>query len=291
MKYKLLFLLTMQRMIYNTIIHHSSIINFPCNYLLLLSDLIRCTVCFVMYITFKPDKKLSHDVNIIIFPALLYYINQTSEFYGMTWLDPSMHQMLYQINIIFAALVSPKRLNIQQKISIACLFIGICTVLFNRDDVIVLPHHSHIYGIFCTIIAAASAAIGSQAFEDVLKSEHNTTWKRQLQLSFFSLIGAIFSCYIENIHYNNIYHLSNELAVLVIIKTLGDIIIPFVLKYLDNITKGVSDTMATMLSLPLSQLMYNWHPHIGFYIGSTLVSTSAMFYVFSKNNQHKTLHV
>ena len=152
MKYKLLFLLTMQRMIYNTIIHHSSIINFPCNYLLLLSDLIRCTVCLVMYITFKPDKDVSHDVNIMIFPALLYYINQTSEFYGMTWLDPSMHQMIYQINIIFAALVSPKRLNIQQKMSIACLFIGICTVLFNRDDVIVLPHHSHIYGIFVRLL-------------------------------------------------------------------------------------------------------------------------------------------
>ena len=72
--------------------------------------------------------------------------------------------------------------------------------------------------------------------------------------------------------------ISNILMVLVFIKCIGDIIIPFVLKYSDNVTKEFADTLSMLMALPLSQILYHWHPHIVFYIGTIIILFSTYFF-------------
>ena len=68
------------------------------------------------------------------------------------------------------------------------------------------------------------------------------------------------------------------MMMLVLIKCLGDIIIPFVLKYASNVVKGFSDTLAVMMSIILTQVLYHWHPHVEFYIGATFIFIAAFMF-------------
>lgn len=291
MKYKLLVALSVQRTLYNILIHHAGVANYSYNSLLLLIDTIRFTVCFIMVCIQKKPIKHTTDWKIMLFPAMLSFIKQNTIFYGMLLLDPSLHQLVYQINIIFSALITPMRLTSRQKMSILSLFLGICIVLYNRDDIILLPQHSRVEGIIFTIVAAGTAAMSSQAFEDILKSEKETTWTRQMQMSALGLIAAFFSCIFEYEKIQASNGISNILMVLVFIKCIGDIIIPFVLKYSDNVTKGFADTLSMLMALPLSQILYHWHPHIGFYIGTIIILFSTYIFNDSKRKVNKVLFV
>lgn len=291
MKYKLLVALSIQRTLYNILIHHAGVANYSYSSLLLLIDTIRFSVCCIMVYIHPSPIKLHNNWKIMIFPAMLSFIKQNSVFYGMLLLDPSLHQLVYQINIIFSALITHIHLTHRQKISIITLFIGICIVLYNRDDIILLPHHSRIEGIIFTIIAAGTSAMSSQAFEDILKAEKQTTWVRQLQMSGLGLIGAFFSCIFDYEKIKNSDGISHILLILVFIKCAGDIIIPFVLKYTDNVTKGFADTLSMLMALPLSQILYHWHPHIGFYIGTIIILFSTYIFNDSKRKVNKVLFV
>lgn len=292
MKFKLLFALSIQRTLYNILIHHAGVENYSYSLLLLIIDTVHFFVCCIMvYLNPNPNIHPHTKWKIMILPAILTFIQQNTTFYGMLLLDPSLHQLIYQINIIFSALITPIKLTSKQNISIITLFIGICIVLLNRSDIVVLPQHSHLEGIIFTIIAAGAAAMSAQAFEDILKAEYKTTWVRQLQLSGLGLSGAIVSCMVEHEKIKKTNRLSNVILLLVFIKCIGDIIIPFVLKYADNVTKGFSDTLAMIMAIPLSQILYHWHPHGGFYIGTIIILLSTYIFNDSKRKVNKVLFV
>jgi len=192
-------------------------------------------------------------------------------FIGMVHLEPSLFQMIYQTNIIFTSLITTRTLNLYQRGSIFLLFFGICTVLWHRPR---LPVHSPLKGMLFTVVGAASSALESQTLEDVLKSETNTTWVRELQLAFFGLLFNLPGMYDFDVALPQ-----NFILILVLIKCVGDIILPFVLKYADNVTRSISNTMATFVALILSRIIYHWKPDFGFYIGSVIIFIGAYTFI------------
>lgn len=277
MKYKLLLALAIQRTIYNVLIHRAGVERYSAPLILLMIDAIHLFVSIVM-VSLTGWTKDTSDWRPMILPAILSFIKNNCIFWGMMFLDPSLHQLTYQINIIFASLITPIRLTNRQRISILFLFVGICIILYNRDDSPQLPQHHPIAGIILTIIGAASSASSNQAFEDIIKKEENTTWVRQLQMSALGVVGSILSCIQEREYIIESEPISNIMMTLVLIKCLGDIIIPFVLKYASNVIKGFSDTLAVMMAIVLTQVLYHWHPHVQFYIGSALIFSAAFMF-------------
>lgn len=277
MKYKLLVALAIQRTIYNVLIHRAGVERYSAPLILLMIDAIHLFVAIIM-VSLTGWTKNTSDWRPMILPAILSFIKNNCIFWGMMFLDPSLHQLTYQINIIFASLITPIRLSNKQRISILFLFVGICIILYNRDDALQLPQHHQITGIILTIIGAASAAASNQAFEDIIKKEENTTWVRQLQMSSLGVVGSILSCIQEREYIIESEPISNIMMTLVLIKCLGDIIIPFVLKYASNVIKGFSDTLAVMMAIVLTQVLYHWHPHVQFYIGSALIFSAAFMF-------------
>tara|TARA_E500000331_G_scaffold318914_1_gene331262 strand:- start:164 stop:1039 length:876 start_codon:yes stop_codon:yes gene_type:complete len=283
MKYKLLFALAIQRIIYNILIHTAGIEHYSAPLALLMIDSIHFCISVIM-VTLTGWEKSPGNWKIMLLPAILAFLHNNFQFYGMLYLDPYMHQMVYQINIIFASLITPIKLSIKQRISIFVLFVGICIVLYHRDDALILPQHNHMIGIMLTIIAAASSASSNQAFEDIIKKEYSTTWARQMQMSGLGVIGSIISCIQE---YNFIIEsepISTLTFILVIINCSGNIIIPFVLKYSSNVVKGFSDTLAVLMSFIISQILYHWQPHPEFYIGIVLIIIAAIMFQSEKKN-------
>ena len=277
MKYKLLIALAIQRTIYNVLIHRAGVEHYSAPFVLLMIDSIHFFVSVIM-VSITGWTTHNTDWRPMLLPAILAWVKNNALFWGMLYLDPSLHQLVYQINIIFASLITPIKLSIRQRLSIFFLFIGICIILYHRDDALYLPQHQHIAGITLTIIGAATSAASNQAFEDIIKQEVGNTWVRQLQLSALGVVGAILSCIQERDYIINSSPISNPMMMLVLIKCLGDIIIPFVLKYASNVVKGFSDTLAVLLSIILTQVLYHWTPHVEFYIGSAFIFLAAFMF-------------
>ena len=273
MKYKILFSLAFQTIVYNILIHHSVLLNYNFNLLSLASEFMHF---FISFLIIQVHHIKMQKWNIMIMPSILYFIQHVTRYYGMTMLDPSLYQFLFQINLIFSAIISPKKLNLRQNICIIFLFFGICIVLFNRHDINVLRTHSHLKGIFFTILAAATHAITSRYVETILKSEKDSIWCRHLQLSSFGVLCSSVSCVIDNEHLH--HDIPASIMILVGIKCLGDIILPFALKYTDNVTTSISHSIAAMIALILSHNLYHWRPHNGFYIGSFMIVSAVYFF-------------
>ena len=292
MKYKLLIALAIQRTIYNVLIHRAGVEKYSAPLVLLLIDAIHLFVSIIM-VSLTGWTTNKSDWRPMILPAILSFIKNNCIFWGMMFLDPSLHQLTYQINNIFASLITPIHLTSRQRFSILFLFVGICIILYNRDDALQLPQHHQISGIILTIIGAASSAASNQAFEDIIKKENDTTWVRQLQMSALGVVGSLVSCIQEREYIINSEPISNTMMTLVLIKCLGDIIIPFVLKYASNIIKGFSDTLAIMMSIILSQVLYHWQPHVHFYVGTALIFIAAFMFnhEIEKKIKHKILTV
>tara|TARA_E500000331_G_scaffold6410_1_gene6208 strand:+ start:33004 stop:33453 length:450 start_codon:yes stop_codon:yes gene_type:complete len=140
-------------------------------------------------------------------------------------------------------------------------------------------------GIFFTIIGAGASAASHQAFEDIIKKETGSVWVRQLQLSALGVVGAILSCLQEYEYIIKSDPISDLMMGLVLVKCTGDIIIPFVLKYTSNVVKGFSDTLAVMMAMILTQVLYHWHPHLNFWIGAVLIFTAAFMFNHEKENK------
>ena len=282
MKYKLLIALAVQRTIYNILIHRAGVENYSAPMVLLLIDAIHFSISLAMVTLIGWDSSSGGNWKIMLFPAILSFFKNNFLFFGMMYLDPSLYQMVYQINIVFASLITPKELSIRQRVSIFLLFFGICIILYNRDDAIHLPQHKHSLGIVITILGAAASASSDQAFEDIVKQEYNSTWVRQMQMSALGCVGAVISCIQDYEDIRDSDPITAPTFVLVIIKCAGDIIIPFVLKYADNVIKGFSDTLAVLLAFVISQILYHWHPHLEFWIGLILIVTAAVMFNHEK---------
>lgn len=282
MKYRLLIALAVQRTIYNILIHRAGVEHYSAPMMLLLIDVIHFFVALVMATITGWDNRPANNWKIMVFPAILSFFKNNFLFFGMMYLDPSMYQMIYQINIVFASLITPRPLSRRQRVSIFLLFFGICIILYNQEDAIHLPQHRHLFGIILTILGAASSATSDQAFEDIVKQEYNSTWVRQVQMAGLGIIGAIISCIQDYQYIRDSDPIATTTFVMVLIKCAGDIIIPFVLKYADNVVKGFSDTLAVLMAFIISQILYHWKPHIEFWIGLALILIAAVMFNHEK---------
>ena len=275
MKYNILLCLAIQSTTYNIMSHHAHIMNYPIEIIYFLSEMVHIIVCLTQI---RRETLSIYNIKYLVLPFVILIIHNISINYGIEYLEPTLRQLIYQLNILFATLISPKRLSTRQIISAICLFIGIIIVLVCRNEVITLPHHSQTFGILCTITAAGLNALYNQYVEDVLKSEKNTTWTRQLQLALCGQLLASVMC-LWNRH--DIINVPISAWCLVVLKSVGNVLIPFVLKYMDNMTKIFSDTIATFFSLVISQIIYHWHPQLGFYSGTMMIIVSTYLFLSS----------
>lgn len=275
MKYNILLCLAIQSTTYNIMSHHAHIIHYPIEIIYFLSEMVHIMVCLTQI---RHESLSIYNIKSLVIPFIILIIHNVTINYGIEYLEPTLRQLIYQLNILFATLISPKRLSTRQIISAMFLFIGIVIVLVCRNEVVTLPHHSQTFGILCTIAAAGLNALYNQYVEDVLKSEKNTTWTRQLQLALCGQLLASVMC-LWNRH--DIINVPISAWCLVVLKSVGNILIPFVLKYMDNMTKIFSDTVATFFSLVISQIIYNWHPQIGFYSGTMMIIVSTYLFLSS----------
>ena len=273
MKYKILFLLAIQKVIYNIIVYQGHI-SFNIVSVLLISELIRMIISSFIYIVFYRNEiheKKSWDR--IIIPSFIGFIEHNTLFYGMTYLPPTTFQIIYQFHILFGAILSPHKLTRKQQISILLLTIGLISVLSGND---VSVQSNQFKGIIFTLIGTAADAIASTKVEKIVKERTSSIWLKQMQLSTIGVMSNLIALIANDTDF--FYGFNIYVAHVILIQSLGSIIVPFVLKYTDNVTRGVANSLSMMISIVLSKVLYFWKPPIHFYFGVTLICIAIFLY-------------
>lgn len=248
----------------------------------------------------------------ISIPALLYLLQNSLLYVALSNLTAPMFQVTYQGKLVTTALVSVFMLNrsytVQQWICLVVLSTGVAIVVLGskKDDggssSQQAGEQDMVLGLVAVTISCLSSALAGVYFEKVLKKKGGdkgqesppSLWMRNIQMAFFSVIIAI--C--QN-HYNTMYpseeaikassagggdkpylHGFNAWAwVLVGLQAGGGLLVAAVIKYADNVLKGLATGVSVVVATAASTFLFQTPLHGQFVVGATMILASV--YVFS----------
>lgn len=192
----------------------------------------------------------------VAIPAVLYFIQNFLTYVALENLIAPIFQVTYQGKLLFAAILSVNVLRhyytTQQWCCLFFMSIGIAIVLLGEhshdDDV----NQNTVLGLTSVAIAGLCSASASIYFEIVVKEENSkaTLFMRNIQLSFFSLIIATSSCFIrrKNAEKTFFHGFSTWAWILVLLQASGGLAVSLVLKYFDNVVRGLATGSSVILS-------------------------------------------
>ncbi|MBW0497163.1 hypothetical protein O181_036878 [Austropuccinia psidii MF-1] len=221
---------------------------------------------------------MSPDCWKLSIPAILYVIQNNLQFVAAANLDVATFSVTYQLKILTTALCSVvmlgRRLSPLKWISLLFLAVGVALVQLQNvsQDTPSARTATKTADRFVGFVAVTSACFTSGLagvyFELVLKSSGKVDlWIRNIQLSLFSLLPALFTTFVTSSHDGYLFANFGFWAwATVLTQVLGGLVTALVIKFADNILKG----FATSLSIILSTLAGV------FLFGSPLPITSAL---------------
>jgi UDP-sugar transporter A1/2/3 len=145
-------------------------------------------------------------------------------------------------------------------------------------------------GLLSVLVACFSSAFAGVYFEFVLKKpskgELVSLWMRNFQLAFFSSVIAGFQILYEN-HKIDVsvqemkpilYGFDFWVWVLVALQAGGGLLIAAIIKYADNVLKGLSTGVAVAVSTFCSMLIFGTPITLQFAFGATIILTSVYWF-------------
>ncbi|KAI0362552.1 hypothetical protein OH77DRAFT_1442279 [Trametes cingulata] len=239
-------------------------------------------------------------------PALLYVVQNSLQFVAISNLPVATFQVTYQMKILttaaFSVALLRKRLSSSKWISLFFLAIGVAIVQLQTVGTRQVPAntpvgsahdsaplHIHIMsplkGFGAVTAACFTSGLAGVYFEMVLKNSKADLWVRNVQLSLFSLLPAIFPLFFENYHpahggiwANLLRNFGGWAWATVSIQVLGGLITAIVIKYSDNILKGFATSLSIVLSFLASVALFGFRITPSFVIGSSIVLVATWMY-------------
>ena len=247
---------------------------------------------------------------LMIVPAVLYAIQGVLLILSLKYLDPTVFQILYQMRILFLAMMM--RVALDFKLSqirwaaLVALIVGIVLAqlaMQRKDSGKAGDEEAHkswsIEGTLAALMGAFLSAFSGVFTEFVYKKRGNffTLSARSLHLAFFSLVyfWFVFARDVWNMQDNASMSMrvSEFLATffdgftglvwfLVVLQAMGGILVGLVVCYCDNIVKSFSTAFAIVLSGTASVFLFNLPLEPLFLLGSLLVMSSITVYSLKK---------
>ncbi|KAI0672811.1 nucleotide-sugar transporter-domain-containing protein [Trametes maxima] len=239
-------------------------------------------------------------------PALLYVIQNSLQFVAISNLPVATFQVTYQMKILttaaFSVALLRKKLSSSKWISLCFLAIGVAIVQLQTIGTREVPAntpvgsahdsaplHIHIMsplkGFGAVTAACFTSGLAGVYFEMVLKNSKADLWVRNVQLSLFSLLPAIFPLFFETYHpahggiwANLLRNFGGWAWATVSIQVLGGLITAIVIKYSDNILKGFATSLSIVLSFLASVALFGFRITPSFVIGSSVVLVATWMY-------------
>ena len=241
-------------------------------------------------------------------PAVLYVIQNSLQFVAIGNLPVATFQVTYQMKILttaaFSVILLRKSLSPTKWMALCFLALGVGIVQIQSTaanspahksvNVPVgsahdaAPVHIHIMsplkGFGAVTAACFTSGLAGVYFEMVLKGSKADLWVRNVQLSLFSLVPALFPIIFSS-HQNSQGFFRDLLKNFggwawgtVAIQTFGGLVTAVVIKYSDNILKGFATSLAIILSFLASVALFDFRLTPSFMVGSTTVLVATWMY-------------
>mmetsp|Transcript_6730 Transcript_6730/g.10222 ORF Transcript_6730/g.10222 Transcript_6730/m.10222 type:complete len:376 (+) Transcript_6730:384-1511(+) len=235
----------------------------------------------------------------ISIPSLLYLLQNSLLYVALSNLSAPMFQVTYQTKLLTTAVVSvimlQRRYSLKQWICLTTLGLGVAmVVIFATEEKEVdddKPAQSMVKGLSAVSVACFCSALAGVYFEKVLKKSTTgangeqkkpvSLWMRNVQMAFFSVIIGIV----------NGYRLTGSDAtkpfmhgfdfwvwVLVALQAGGGLLVAAVIKYADNVLKGMATGVSVVTSTACSMVLFNTPLTIHFFIGACIILVSVYFF-------------
>jgi UDP-sugar transporter A1/2/3 len=234
----------------------------------------------------------------IMIPALLYLVQNTLLYVALSNLTAPLFQVTYQGKLVTTAIVSVIMLNrkytFQQWICLVTLSVGVAVVVLDEksDDKKAeesQTEQSLFVGLISVTIACLSSALAGVYFEKVIKSASGekqkpvSVWMRNIQLALFTIIIAlgkgIFSG--ENSEASSLHYLHGFTFwpwVLVCLQAGGGLLVAAVIKYADNVLKGLATAVSVCFATAMSFVLFHTPITGQFLVGAVVILASVYFF-------------
>ena len=241
--------------------------------------------------------KRPFDALKITIPALLYLLQNTLLYVALANLTAPLFQVTYQGKLVTTAIISVLMLNRkyspQQWICLVMLSLGVAVVVLDKpkedeEDKADSVEQSMAKGLVAVSVACCSSALAGVYFEKVIKtaggkSKPVSVWMRNIQLAFFSIITAVFQGTISKDNDRPagqpyLYGFTFWAWVLVMLQAGGGMLVAAVIKYADNVLKGLATGVSVCVATGMSFLLFGTHISGQFVAGAAVILTSVYFF-------------
>eukprot|EP00592_Proboscia_alata_P006603 CAMPEP_0194360138 /NCGR_PEP_ID=MMETSP0174-20130528/7417_1 /TAXON_ID=216777 /ORGANISM="Proboscia alata, Strain PI-D3" /LENGTH=372 /DNA_ID=CAMNT_0039131429 /DNA_START=137 /DNA_END=1255 /DNA_ORIENTATION=+ len=248
----------------------------------------------------------------ILVPALLYLIQNTLLYTALSNLSAPLFQVTYQSKLLTTAIVSVFMLNrkytFQQWVCLGTLGVGVAIVVLGEkkkssegddlsNELNDAPEQSLKIGLVAVAISCLSSALAGVYFEKVVKnvgisdgSAPVSLWMRNIQMSFFSIIIAVLQkAYNENKALTDgdedgilekpfMFGFTAWVWVLICLQSGGGLLVAAVIKYADNVLKGLATGVSVVFATACSFVLFGTVIGLQFVVGATTILGSVWFF-------------
>ncbi len=243
----------------------------------------------------------------ITIPSFLYLLQNTLLYVALSNLSAPMFQVTYQSKLLTTALVSvvmlQRKYSMKQWLCLTSLGVGVAIVVLGateqKDSAAAVvedsskPEQSLTVGLTAVTIACFSSALAGVYFEKVLKT--NTTvngevkkpvsmWMRNIQMAFFSVIIGLVNGYRltgEDAAKPFMHGFTSWVWIVVLLQAGGGLLVAAVIKYADNVLKGMATGVSVVTSTACSMVLFGTPLTAQFAVGAILILMSV--YLFSND--------
>lgn len=234
-------------------------------------------------------------------PALLYLIQNTLLYVALSNLTAPIFQVTYQGKLVTTAIVSVimlnRKYNLKQWVCLVVLSLGVALVVLGEqkddkkqeeeDD---KPSQSMTVGLIAVTTACICSALAGVYFEKVLKkgeSENGVArapvsmWMRNMQLATFSIIVGVFQGISQGGDEEPKPYLHGFNAcvwTLVALQAGGGMLVAAVIKYADNVLKGLATGVSVVVGTAFSSVFFHTVLTGQFTIGAVMILVSVYFF-------------
>lgn len=215
----------------------------------------------------------------IAVPALLYLVQNTLLYVALSNLSAPLFQVTYQAKLVTTAVVSVimlnRRYSPKQWVCLVLLSIGVAIVVLGekKEDKTDVdnpdkPAQSLAVGLVAVTIACFCSALAGVYFEKVLKKATTengaarapvSLWMRNVQLAFFSILIAVFQGFnqsSEDAAKPFLHGFTSWVWLLVGLQAGGGLLVAAVIKYADNVLKGLATGVSVVAATGCSAIFF-----------------------------------
>jgi len=263
----------------------------------------------------------------ILIPSMLYLLQNTLLYTALSNLSAPIFQVTYQSKLLTTAVVSvvmlQRRYSPKQWVCLCMLGMGVAIVVLGEkknDDGESkeaeeggVVSQSLTVGLFAVTVACFSSALAGVYFEKVLKkpvkvsSEEGmektknpvSLWMRNIQMAFFSISIAIVNGNFANDSNNKkafLHGFTPSVWTVVILQAGGGLLVAAVIKYADNVLKGLATGVSVVVATACSMVLFDTPLTMQFTVGAVFILASVYFFsndlpgekkIESKTDQNK----